>query len=71
MSGIALLVDTFVGNITIRQVTQAIATLNPNKAQGCDLIRGKILTQLPTKALVLLISIYNSILRTGYHPLKR
>jgi hypothetical protein len=40
-----------------------IENINPHKAPGYDLITGKILGQLPRKALVLLTTICNSMLR--------
>jgi hypothetical protein len=40
-----------------REVEQEITNINPHKARGYDLITGKILRQLPRKALVLLTTI--------------
>lgn len=42
--------------------------LNAKKAPGYDLITGKILKELPDKALRLLTIIYNAILRLNYYP---
>jgi len=44
------------------QVRQVIMQLNPHKAPGYDLIDGTVLKILPTKAIVLLTSIFNSML---------
>jgi hypothetical protein len=44
----------------------SIKNINPHKAPGYDLITGKILRQLPRKAIVLLTTIYNSMLRITY-----
>lgn len=42
--------------------------LNAKKARGYDLITGKILKELPDKALRLIIIIYNAVLRLNYYP---
>jgi hypothetical protein len=52
-----------------REVLQEIKNINPYKAPGYELITGKILRQLPRKALVLLTTIYNSMLRMSYYPI--
>jgi hypothetical protein len=46
-----------------REVRQVIENVNQHKAPGYDLITGKILRQLPKKAIVLLTIIDNSMLR--------
>jgi hypothetical protein len=42
-----------------KEVSQIIKKINEHKAPGYDLITGKILRQLPKKAIVLLTIIYN------------
>lgn len=44
--------------------------LNAKKAPGYDLITGKILKELPEKALRLLTIIYNAILRLNHYPVQ-
>ena len=46
-----------------------IASLNVRNAPGYDLISGKVLQELPHKAVVLLNTLYNSMLRLSYYPL--
>jgi hypothetical protein len=53
---------------SLREVVQEIKNINPHRAPGHDLITGKILRQLPRKAIVLLTTIYNSMLRILYIP---
>jgi hypothetical protein len=50
-----------------REVVQEIKNINQYKAPGYDPITGKIIRQLPRKALVLLTTIYNSMLRMSYY----
>jgi len=52
------------------QVYQTIKQLNPHKAPGYDLIDGTILKNLPRKAIVILTSIFNSMLRLCYFPVQ-
>lgn len=52
------------------EVRQQIQLTNSHKAPGFDLIVGEILKNLPRKALVLLTTIYNSILRLCYFPVQ-
>jgi hypothetical protein len=52
-----------------REVVQEIKNINPHKAPGYDLFTGKILRQLPRKAIILLTTIYNSMLRMSYYPI--
>lgn len=55
--------------ITIKEVYNIMQKdLNAKKAPGYDLITGKILKELPDKALRLLTIIYNAILRLNYYP---
>lgn len=42
--------------------------LNPKKAPGYDLITGRILKELPRKAIVFLTMLFNAVLRTEYFP---
>jgi hypothetical protein len=51
-----------------KEVSQIIKKINEYKGPGYDLITGKILRQLPKKAIVLLTIIYNSMLRLSYFP---
>lgn len=55
--------------ITPTDVHREIQLLNPHKAAGYDLIVGKILKHLPRKAIKLLTTIFNSILRLCYYPI--
>jgi hypothetical protein len=52
-----------------REEAQEIKNINLHKAPSCDLITGKILRQLPRKALILLTPIYNNMLRMSYYPI--
>jgi hypothetical protein len=45
-----------------------IKMLNPNKAPGIDLTTVKMLKELPEKAVMALMYIFNAILRVGYWP---
>ena len=49
-------------------MVDALAHINVNKAPIYDLISGKVLKELPKKAILLTI-LYNSILRLSYWPL--
>ena len=51
------------------EVRDVINKCNSHKAPGYDLITGPILQELPQKAIVLLTTIYNSMLRLTYFPL--
>ena len=51
------------------EVADALAHINVHKAPGYDLISGKVLKELPKKAILLLTILYNSILRLLYWPL--
>jgi hypothetical protein len=51
-----------------REVRQVIEKVNQHKAPGYDLFMGEILRQLPKKAIVLLTTIYNSMLWLSYFP---
>ena len=51
------------------EVSVMIASLNVRKAPGYDLISGKVLQELSRKAIVLLTTLYNSMLRLSYYPL--
>ena len=52
------------------KVRHVINRLNPHKAPGYDLIDGTVLKNLPRKAVVLLTSIFNSMLRLCYFPVQ-
>lgn len=51
------------------EVKQEITRCSNYKAPGFDLITGRILKELPRKALVMLTTIYNSMLRLAYFPM--
>jgi hypothetical protein len=51
------------------EVSAVIAHLNVRKAPGYDLISGKVLQELPPTAVVLLTTLYNSMLHLSYYPL--
>jgi hypothetical protein len=55
---------------TPAEVRREIRSTNSHKAPGFDLITGKILKELPRRAVILLTIIYNSILRLGHFPLQ-
>lgn len=55
---------------TPAEVWREIRLTNSHKAPGYDLIVGKVLKELPRKPVVLLTTIYNSILRLGHFPLQ-
>lgn len=55
--------------ISPTEVKEAINKCNNHKAPGFDLITGLILKELPRKAIVLLTTIYNSMLRLAYFPI--
>ncbi|XP_017776379.1 PREDICTED: RNA-directed DNA polymerase from mobile element jockey-like [Nicrophorus vespilloides] len=48
------------------EVMDVIGDLKPSKAPGYDLITGRVMKELPRKAIVLLTTIFNSLMRTGY-----
>jgi hypothetical protein len=50
------------------EVKEEINKYNNHKTPGFDLITGQILKELPRKTVVLLTTIYNSILRLTYFP---
>jgi hypothetical protein len=52
------------------EVHQEIKLLNRHKAPGHDLIVGDMLKNLPRKTVVLLTTIYNSMLRLGCYPIQ-
>jgi len=51
------------------RMVEALAYTNVRKAPGYDLISGKVLKELPKKAITILTILYNSILRLSYYPL--
>lgn len=55
---------------TLREVRHIINSLHPKKSPGHDEIPGKLLKELPEKALRLMTIIFNAILRTGIFPQK-
>jgi len=52
-----------------KEVVEVIAHTNVSKAPGYDLISGKVLNELPKKAITLLTILYNSMPRLSYYPL--
>jgi len=54
---------------SLAEVSAATACLKVRKAPGYDLISGKVLQELPPTAVVLLTTLYNSMLRLSYYPL--
>jgi hypothetical protein len=57
--------------IDIKKIQEIIqADLNTRKAQGYDLIAGKLLQEMPRKRIVHVTSICNSVIRTGYFPVQ-
>jgi hypothetical protein len=63
---LSLLIRAF----TPTEVCNIINLLNPHKAPGYDLITGALLKNFPRKAIVLLTTIYNSMLRLCYFPIQ-
>lgn len=57
-------------SFTPSQVAEQIRKLPKRKAPGYDLINAEVLQQMPRKALVLLTTIYNAILRTTKFPIQ-
>jgi len=51
------------------EVSTAIERLNMRKAPGYDLISVKVLQELPPASVVLITTLYDSILRLSYYPL--
>jgi hypothetical protein len=51
------------------EVSKAIERTNARKAPGYDLITGKVLKELPKKAITLLTILYSSMLHLSYYPL--
>lgn len=49
---------------------EIIDELKPNKAPGYDLITGKVLKELPQKAIRYITIIYNAILWLSYFPVQ-
>lgn len=61
--------EMLIKKISIKEVYNIIKKdLNAKKAPGYDLITGKVLKQLPEKALRLLTIIYNAVLRLNHYP---
>lgn len=56
-------------NFTIGDVRSIIHfEINPKKSPGFDLITGKILQELPEKAVKFIVLLFNAILRIGFFP---
>jgi len=51
------------------EVVEALAHINVRTAPGYDLISGKLLEELPKKAVTLITILYNSMFRVSYYPL--
>ena len=58
--------DTSIKSVTLCEVQNVIKNLRNRKAPGYDMITGKIINNLPSKAIRLLTVIYNRILYTGW-----
>jgi hypothetical protein len=56
-------------SLLTQKVAKAIARTNYRKTLGYDLRTGKVLKELPRKAVTILTIIYNSMLRFSYYPL--
>jgi hypothetical protein len=54
---------------SLREAVQEIKNINPQKGPGYDFITEKIIRQIPRVAIVLLTTIYNSMLRMSYYPI--
>jgi hypothetical protein len=52
-----------------KEVSTAIARTKVRKASGYDLITGKVLQELPRRAITLLTILYNRMLHLSYYPL--
>jgi len=52
-----------------KEVVEALVHTSICNVPGFDLISGKVLKELPKKAITLLTILYNSILRLSYYPL--
>lgn len=58
-----------INNFSFTEVQKAIKyKINTKKSPGYDLITGKILNELPKKAIVFLTALFNSVLRTSHIP---
>lgn len=55
-------------NITLTELVQEIKRQKNNKAPGYDLINGRVLKELPKKAMVKLLQLTNAALRLAYVP---
>ena len=53
---------------TIKEVKKLFAVISTKRTAGFDLINGKIIKELPPKAVRMLTIIFNAILRTQYFP---
>ena len=58
-----------IATFSLAEVSAVIARLKVRKAPGFDLISGKLLQELPPTAVVLLTTLYISMLRLSYYPL--
>ncbi|KOX67432.1 RNA-directed DNA polymerase from mobile element jockey [Melipona quadrifasciata] len=54
---------------TIKEVKRLTTDIKTNKTPGFDLIKGKIIKELPPKAVRMLTIIFNATLRTRYFPI--
>ena len=54
---------------TINEIKKLITTIKPNKNPGFDLISGKIIKELPIKAVRFITIIFNAIFRLYYLPI--
>lgn len=54
--------------ITLETVLRKIKEINPNKAPGHDKITGKLLKELPIRAICVIRDIFNAIFKLSYFP---
>ncbi|KAI4476230.1 hypothetical protein M0804_013770 [Polistes exclamans] len=57
-----------INNTTAKEIRMLISQIKSRKAPGYDLINGRILKELPPKAIRMLTIIYNAALRVHYFP---
>lgn len=57
-----------VRNATKKEVKQLIKSIKTNKTSGYDLISGKIIKELPDKAVRIITIIFNTVFRLKYFP---
>jgi hypothetical protein len=53
------------------EIMETIKNLNPKKASEFDFVTGRLLKELPRKAIMFLTAIFNAVIRIGYYPIQR